>query len=172
METLTIVFDLDDTLIHSHHDKPQNSENMKMINVGGKKYWVELRKGMREILNKFKSNARIILYTASTEDYATEIIKLIEQNGKIFTEVFSRQHCEQMNGKYMKNINLVGTNHKRIICIDDNQRMWNSLENVYECKQFVGGFDEEFHIIEKLLFTCIFKDDVRDVIFEYTFCHR
>ena len=169
---LIVVFDLDDTLIHCHTKQPQrNKESIQQIIVDGNKYWIELRRGMKESLQRLKQKYKIILYTASHANYANEIIKLIEQEDVIFSEVYSRNNCELKNGIFIKNIDLISKNYKRIVCIDDNPSVWNESNNVYICKKYKGGFDDEFVRIEQLLSSCNVNDDVRDVIYEYSFCY-
>lgn len=166
---LIVVFDLDNTLIHCHTQKPSKKESIKQITIDGHEYWIELRKGMKESLNRLKNHYRLVLYTASQDNYVNEIMKVFEQENISFNEIYSRNNCELKDGKLYKNIDIVGKNKKRIVCIDDNPRVWNEMDNVYSCRKYYGGSDDEFVKIESLISSCNYNDDVRDVIYEYTF---
>jgi TFIIF-interacting CTD phosphatase-like protein len=60
------------------------------------------------------------LFTASTKAYADPIIDAIDPHGYI-TGRFYRDNCQIINGKYIKQMEVVTKNLAKLIIIDDSE---------------------------------------------------
>ncbi|EAL51034.2 NLI interacting factor family phosphatase [Entamoeba histolytica HM-1:IMSS-B] len=150
---LLVVFDLDDTLIHTHINTNNlciNSSDIFTIRVNEIKYYCEVRKGVVETLERLSKQFRIMIYTASKKEYADQVVSHLEKNCKLFSKILYREDCLEEEGFIYKTIHNINYNVKRIICIDDNPSAWKKLENVYVCKKYNGGIDDEMIDIENI----------------------
>ncbi|EDR23867.1 carboxy-terminal domain RNA polymerase II polypeptide A small phosphatase, putative [Entamoeba dispar SAW760] len=149
---LLVVFDLDDTLIHTHISNNSaciDSSDAFTIRVNEIKYCCEVRKGVIETLERLSKRFQIMIYTASRKEYADQVVNHLEKNCKLFSKILYREDCLEEEGLIYKTIHNINYNVKRIICIDDNPSAWKKLENVYVCKKYNGGIDDEMRDIEK-----------------------
>ena len=62
-----LVFDLDETLIHSKELPEKGIKHQLMFNIGDEKYYVYIRPGVYNLLNKIIDNYDLAVYTAATK---------------------------------------------------------------------------------------------------------
>lgn len=91
-----LVFDMDETLIHCIIDYDENTVSDVKIPVQGStdihyKY-VNLRPYVIEVLLELSSLYYIVLFTASTQDYADPILNYLEKDHKLLQHRFYRNH--------------------------------------------------------------------------------
>ncbi|KRX14989.1 RNA polymerase II subunit A C-terminal domain phosphatase [Trichinella nelsoni] len=77
---LTVVFDLDSTLIYSTKEK-QFSNQEKIDSI---KYYVAIRPHCREVLQTVKSVANMMVYSAGKPKYVNQIVQLLDPERKLF----------------------------------------------------------------------------------------
>ena len=129
--SLTIVLDLDETLINYRH-----------IDKGNQKGILKLRPCLFEFLDTIQSlNIEIILFTASIKEYADPLIDQIEIKKKYFNYRLYRQHSVIMNNDFIKDLSLIGKkNLKKIIIVDNNEiNFMLQKENGILIKSYNGG---------------------------------
>ena len=129
--SLTIVLDLDETLINYRH-----------IDKGNQKGILKLRPCLFEFLDTLQSlNIEIILFTASIKEYADPLIDQIETKKKYFNFRLYRQHSVIMNNDFIKDLSLIGKkNLKKIIIVDNNEiNFMLQKENGILIKSYNGG---------------------------------
>lgn len=54
-----------------------------------------------------KSLFNLVLFTASTHDYAIKILQFLEQDEKYFGTLLSREHCSNLDGNYVKDLRVI-----------------------------------------------------------------
>jgi len=150
---LTVIFDLDETLIHTHVNETNYSDDIIKINVDGKEYITSVRPGVRSLLNKLAGKYELILYTASEECYASQIIKNLESDCKIFDYKLYQNDCKFKFGRLYKSLSHIGRDNNRTLVFDDSEIVWNNEERIFKCKPYSGGNDDKEveriqHIIE------------------------
>ena len=134
MENKLLILDMDETLMHTvHYYEGPEGENKEIkdpydakipIIYSEKKtkyLFVNFRPYIKEILTKLKSLYRIVVFTASLQNYADAILNHLDPNYEIFENRYYRNHCyntkdritvkdlrlfEQFNSKNDKNWNL------------------------------------------------------------------
>ncbi len=99
----TLVIDLDETLIYF------NQEN----NI------LKYRPFMDTFLNAVKQYYQLVIFTASSKDYADVLIKQIENKNCLFSYCLYRQHLTLFNGRMIKDISRMGREMSKIIIIDN-----------------------------------------------------
>lgn len=122
MKLELIVLDIDETLIHTETCEPDYYDFKFLLD--SKIYFVTKRPYLDDFLSYLKSNYKIGVFTTSTEDYASEILKTIGLDKldflydrsrcteKYFPEVF--QSCYIKRLSKIKNVDL-----DRTVIIDD-----------------------------------------------------
>jgi Dullard-like phosphatase family protein len=116
---LTLVLDLDETLIHSSPTAcpdadfsiPSESQGQQSIS------YVRLRPGLAAFLQRISHLYEIVIYTASVESYARTIITQFDTNCLI-TMLFTREHCQKVEGVWVKDLNKIAKNLGNIVLVD------------------------------------------------------
>ncbi len=141
----TLVIDLDETLIHSlakggrmssgHMVEvklnapvlaPVSSTDNRPTAIIGPQhpilYYVHKRPHCDEFLRKVCKWYKLVVFTASVQEYADPVIDWLEQERKFFVGRYYRQHCTYRNGAYIKDLSSVEPDLSRV-CILDNSPM-------------------------------------------------
>ncbi|KAL1232833.1 CTD small phosphatase-like protein [Trichinella spiralis] len=106
---LTVVFDLDSTLIYSTREKLfSNQEKIDSI-----RYFVAIRPHCREVLQAVREVANMMVYSAGTPKYVRHIVQLLDPEGKLFDKVLNRNNCKVKNDMYIKDLKKTGCMLKR-----------------------------------------------------------
>jgi CTD nuclear envelope phosphatase 1 len=138
----TLVIDLDETLIHSFAKGGRLSSG-QMIEVklntpvalastpGGEPasvlgpqhpilYYVHKRPYCDEFLRKISKWYKLVVFTASVQEYADPVINYLEQEKKYFAERYYRQHCTLRNGAYIKDLSTVEPDLSKVMILDNS----------------------------------------------------
>jgi hypothetical protein len=105
---LTIVFDLDETLVFNRHedDRPATI----------RPHAIQVLRALRQI-----PGLEIVLWTASTREAALPALRQLEQDGLIFDEVIYRDHRWMFdNTNYVKDLRRLGRNLQRVVMIENS----------------------------------------------------
>jgi CTD nuclear envelope phosphatase 1 len=151
----TLVIDLDETLIHSFAKGGRLSSG-QMIEVklntpvalastpGGQPasvlgpqhpilYYVHKRPYCDEFLRKISKWYKLVVFTASVQEYADPVINYLEQEKKYFAARYYRQHCTLRNGAYIKDLSTVEPDLSKVMILDNSpvsyvfhEGMWSS----------------------------------------------
>jgi CTD small phosphatase-like protein 2 len=125
LKTKTIVFDLDETLIHSVDDV--NTENPQLLIpikfsddpeplIAG----VNIRPYAKECLMEANQNFQVIVFTASEQEYADPIIDVLDPEGTLIQARYYRQHCVRANDCYIKDLRIFHERSLADIILVDN----------------------------------------------------
>ncbi len=108
---LTIVLDLDETLIrYDINDAKFNEKNLIK------------RPYLDEFLScLLKAKCELIIFTASSQEYADPLIDQIEINKKYFSKRLYRQHTVLIGDNYVKDISKLGRDLTKIIIVDNEK---------------------------------------------------
>lgn len=141
----TLVIDLDETLIHSlAKGGRMSSGHMVEVKLNAPVlapvssianhpapiigpqhpilYYVHKRPHCDEFLRKVCKWYKLVVFTASVQEYADPVIDWLEQERKFFVGRYYRQHCTFRNGAYIKDLSSVEPDLSRV-CILDNSPM-------------------------------------------------
>lgn len=123
---LSVVLDLDETLIHTHY-QPQRPHDFEVM-VPGRKAgstvvaYIKKRPGVDAFLEWLhKENFDLSLYTAGTTAYATAILKVLDPE-RIISNRFCRDKCVKapVPQVYWKDLKIVNKNLTRVVLVDNN----------------------------------------------------
>ena len=137
----TLVLDLDETLIHSlakggrmssgHMVEVKLSTPMTTaLTPGGPPtmlgpqhpilYYVHKRPHCDEFLRKVCKWFKLVVFTASVQEYADPVIDWLEQERKFFQARYYRQHCTFRNGAYIKDLSAVEPDLSKVMILDNS----------------------------------------------------
>ncbi|TNV83688.1 hypothetical protein FGO68_gene5131 [Halteria grandinella] len=101
-KTKTIVFDIDETLLHAKtrpHEFPGGEYDEEIwVNLHGghqQRLFLSFRPYLQEMLRKLKPNFELILFTAGTEEYANTVQRTLEKHEQFFDLILSREECQK-----------------------------------------------------------------------------
>lgn len=142
---LSLVVDLDQTIIHAcieptigewqRDPNNPNYESVKEVRsfqlnddgprglASGCWYYIKLRPGLEEFLQKIADKYELHVYTMGTRAYALNIAKLVDPQQKLFgNRVISRDENGSMTAKSLQRLFPVSTN--MVVIIDDRADVW------------------------------------------------
>ncbi|KAK8892432.1 hypothetical protein M9Y10_029660 [Tritrichomonas musculus] len=165
---LTVILDLDNTLISSFILKPDSNmcDFLFSLQDGNQTSTIGVikRPNVDTFLMALSKYATIYLFTAAKKEYVSEIIRQIDPIGTYFTKIFTREHCIQVGDKkFKKDYSICGTNMSRTLIVDDiPDNFKDYANNGISVKPFVGGINDDdlARVFKKIiLLSCL--EDVR-----------
>jgi CTD nuclear envelope phosphatase 1 len=135
----TLILDLDETLIHSlakggrmssghmvevKLNAPVGLTSSPNAPVIGPQhpilYYVHKRPHCDEFLRKVCQWYKLVVFTASVQEYADPVIDWLEQERKFFQGRYYRQHCTFRNGAYIKDLSSIEPDLSRVAILDNS----------------------------------------------------
>lgn len=137
----TLVLDLDETLIHSLAKGGRMSSGHMVevklatpvtaavapgetITTLGPQhpilYYVHKRPHCDEFLRKVCKWYRLVVFTASVQEYADPVIDWLEQERKFFQARYYRQHCTLRNDAFIKDLSSVEPDLSKVMILDNS----------------------------------------------------
>lgn len=145
-----IMLDLDETLVRAEPYVFGKSYNdIISVKVGEdqhQSFGVFVRPFTQEFLEVISRNHRLVVYTASVQEYAEKIVQVIDPNKQFFDQILSRQHCTFINGMFVKNLNIAsqyGVQLENVIIVDNYVHSYAlHLDQGIPIKPFYGSKDD------------------------------
>ena len=168
---LTIVLDLDRTLIYSEleeseeeeeecdeEEEEKNKQNPDNENI-------ILRPGLYQFLeNLMNLKCELIIFTSSAKQRADIIIDKIEKNEKYFNQRLYREHCSLMGAAYVKDISKLGRDLSKTIIIDNDLGcFYLQQENGILIKTFSGKQTDKYLMNLYAILNKIIKSSFLDI---------
>ena len=158
---LTLVLDLDETIISFHYKDNNKKEGI-----------LNFRPGLKLFLEEISKLYEIIIFTCATKEYASPILDKIEKDKKYFSARLYREHNVLINNEYIKDISLLGRNIEKIIIVDNLiQNFRLQKENGILISWYCGDNDNDNTLfnLQKLLIRIYDEreDDVRNLLKKY-----
>jgi CTD small phosphatase-like protein 2 len=112
LKPLTLVLDLDETLMSFVYTREKTGQGL-----------LRMRPYLYNFLNSVKEYYELIIFTASTQNYADSILDAIEEfKGQFFSYRLYRNHCSILNNDFVKDISLIGRDLSKTIIVDNMQQ--------------------------------------------------
>ncbi|RMZ90442.1 hypothetical protein DV736_g2339, partial [Chaetothyriales sp. CBS 134916] len=83
-------------------------------------YYVHKRPHCDEFLKKVCKWYRLVIFTASVQEYADPVIDWLEQERKYFAGRYYRQHCTFRNGAYIKDLSSIEPDLSKVVILDNS----------------------------------------------------
>jgi len=119
-----LVFDLDETLIHTlpskRNDEADKLVEVKRLHEDMLQVGFKIRPGYLEIISQLKPLYNLVIMTSSVECYAEAVYKAIDPKKSIFQLMLAKGHCINYSGKMVKDLRIFeGVPLADIIIVDN-----------------------------------------------------
>jgi len=106
---ITVVLDLDETLVHCNVDSSENADFKFPVKFGDVNYMISarVRPHLKRFLKNIAKKFEVIVFTASQKAYADELLNLIDPKGQYIKHRMFRESCLQVDGNYLKDLNVL-----------------------------------------------------------------
>ncbi|KAJ1765728.1 hypothetical protein EV179_000004 [Coemansia sp. RSA 487] len=162
---ITLVLDLDETLVHCALTKVESPDLVFPVEYNGFNYnvYCRLRPGYREFLEKASQLFEVVIFTASQQVYADRLLNLIDPDRRYIRHRLFRDSCVYVNTNYVKDLGILGRDMTKMVLVDNcpqafayQQSNGIPIESWYEDKN-----DRELMRLMEFLQTLVGEDDVR-----------
>ncbi|EDW85638.1 uncharacterized protein Dwil_GK23052 [Drosophila willistoni] len=179
----TLVLDLDETLIHSCYNDPDTNDSvgcsqvpdravpdyMMTVNIeeaSSITFQVYKRPHVDEFLDFVSKWYDLVIYTASLEEYASEVVDRLDAGRGILPRRFYRQHCRSSTTILCKDLNLVNEDLCSTFIIDNSPNAYRDFpENAIPIKTYIyDPSDKELAKLLPFLDALRFTKDVRTIL--------
>jgi len=155
---LTLVLDLDETLVHSKaiNDGSQHDYSFSMpLRFPPRstcEVFVRKRPHLDEFLSRVSPSFELVVFTASGRPYAEPVLKFLDPSGNIFSHALFYDATTLVRGHYLKDLRLLGRDLSKTLIVD-NSPQWFAfqLDNGVPIPSFVGD-DADDHLLRLLPF--------------------
>ncbi|EPY26805.1 nuclear lim interactor-interacting factor-like protein [Strigomonas culicis] len=154
-ERITLVLDVDETLLHStetpksecRYDAHFEVEHESTVH----RVYVKFRPYLLEFLDLVCTRFEVVIFTASVSSYCNCVMDIIDPRGKLGSLRLFREHCTKRNGSYIKDLFLLGRELSKIVIIDNSPTAYLFQQrNAIPIKTWTG--DENDTELLKLFF--------------------
>ncbi|KAG7271714.1 hypothetical protein CRUP_001298, partial [Coryphaenoides rupestris] len=131
-----LVLDLDETLIHSHHDgvlrptvrpgTPPDFILKVVIDKHPVRFFVHKRPHVDFFLEVVSQWYELVVFTASMEIYGSAVADKLDNNRNILKRRYYRQHCTLDLGSYIKDLSVVHADLSSIVILDNSPGAYRS----------------------------------------------
>eukprot|EP00470_Lotharella_oceanica_P013829 CAMPEP_0170199306 /NCGR_PEP_ID=MMETSP0040_2-20121228/69266_1 /TAXON_ID=641309 /ORGANISM="Lotharella oceanica, Strain CCMP622" /LENGTH=309 /DNA_ID=CAMNT_0010449413 /DNA_START=2971 /DNA_END=3900 /DNA_ORIENTATION=- len=183
MKLITVVLDMDETLLHSEFETLNNSfrqsEDRKVVGdakVPDMEFIMKLdggaraervrvfkRPGLDSFLEWLHEKFEIVVFTAAIPEYASPVLDFIDPKGRIAHRLYRSSTCTFNGQPYVKDISQLGRAMERVVLVDNNPlAMIACPDNAIPiASYFDEDGDRELQAMAKLLSELLLYPDVR-----------
>ncbi|KAL9236882.1 hypothetical protein vseg_011499 [Gypsophila vaccaria] len=165
---VTLVLDLDETLVHSTLEPCEKADftftvffNMKEHTV-----YVKERPHLRSFLKRVAEMFEIVVFTASQSIYAEQLLDILDSDRNLISGRAYRESCIFSDGSYTKDLTVLGLDLAKVAIIDNSPQVFRlQVNNGIPIKSwFDDPADNELVSLIPFLETLVYADDVRPLI--------
>lgn len=179
-----LVLDLDETLIHSHHDgvlrqtvKPGTPPDFILkvtIDRHPVRFFVHKRPHVDFFLDIVSKWYELVVFTASMEIYGTAVADKLDTKEGILRRRYYRQHCTLEFGSYTKDLSAICSDLQSVFILDNSPGAYRAYpDNAIPIKSwFNDPSDTALLNLLPVLDALRFVSDVRSVLSRNREAHR
>lgn len=180
----TMVLDLDETLIHSHHDgvlrqtvKPGTPPDFVLkvvIDRHPVRFFVHKRPHVDYFLDIVSQWYDLVVFTASMEIYGAAVADKLDSGRGILKRRYYRQHCHLDYGSYTKDLSAISIDLSSVFILDNSPGAYRAYpDNAIPIKSwFSDPTDTALLNLLPVLDALRFVSDVRSVLSRNLHLHR
>ncbi|XP_073969137.1 CTD nuclear envelope phosphatase 1-like protein dullard isoform X2 [Rhodnius prolixus] len=179
-----LVLDLDETLIHSHHEPNARQLNKTatppdfvlkvVIERNPVRFFVHKRPHVDFFLDIVSQWYELVVFTASMEIYGAGVADKLDNNRGILKRRYYRQHCTPDLGTYTKDLSAVTADLSSVFILDNSPGAYRSYpDNAIPIKSwFADPMDTALLNLLPVLDALRFTQDVRSVLSRNLHLHK
>lgn len=172
----TLVLDLDETLIHSHHDgvqrqtvRPGTPPDFVLrvtIDHHPIRFFVHKRPHVDFFLECVSQWYDLVVFTASMEIYGAAVADNLDRNRGVLNRRYFRQHCTLDFGSYTKDLSIVNEDLSSVFILDNSPGAYRyNPDNAIPIKSwFADPSDTALLNLLPMLDALRFVSDVRSIL--------
>ncbi|KAL3616948.1 hypothetical protein CASFOL_039342 [Castilleja foliolosa] len=165
---ITLVLDLDETLVHSKLDRCDDADFTFSVFLDMKEHtvYVKQRPHLMTFLKRVAEMFEIVVFTASLSIYAKQLLDILDPDGKIISRRAYRESCTISDGNYTKDLTILGVDLAKVAIIDNSPQVFRlQVNNGIPIKSwFNDPTDTALISLLPFLETLVDVDDVRPII--------
>ena len=157
-----LIFDMDETLIAAKFagNIPAGFETTFKFPFKDTEISVRLRPYVLDSLQKLSALYELVVFTAGEQEYADHILDYIDPKNTIFKKRLYRQHCIQIDGFYVKDLEIIldwiPEKRDSVIIVDNSILSFAfDLDNGVPINSYMGNEEDD----KELLFLFAFLED-------------
>jgi len=120
---ITLVLDLDETLVHSSTMGGEQLPNTTRFHVNFCDQVYTVDAGIRPHAEKFIQEVgkifEVVVFTASMKVYADEICRILDPSSQLIKQRLYREHCLFYDPNYLKDLDILGRDPRQVIIVDN-----------------------------------------------------
>ena len=119
----TIIFDLDETLVHCVDDDRAEADVVVDVDFGNGEIipiGFNIRPYAREVLQEACKYFEVVVFTASQKPYADSILDYLDPDQNLIHHRLYRENCLMVEGVYMKDLRILNNRRIQDLVIVDN----------------------------------------------------
>lgn len=168
---LTVVLDLDETLIHTELTAVPAANQISTLRYNETTcvFYVLHRPWLLEFLSAASSLFELVLFTASEKAYAEQILNFIDKDRKYLKHRLYRDSCVEVQGNYVKDLAILGRDLSQVVIVDNSLIAFAmNLENGIHIRSWYDDpNDRELFTVFELLNRLQYAEDVRPALRNY-----
>ncbi|KAL5221726.1 hypothetical protein ABZP36_026439 [Zizania latifolia] len=168
LKQVTLVLDLDETLVHSTLDHCENADFTLQVffNMKNHTVYVRQRPYLKMFLEKVAQMFELVIFTASQRIYAEQLIDRLDPDGRLISHRMYRESCIFSGGCYTKDLTILGVDLAKVVIVDNTPQVFQlQVDNGIPIKSwFDDPSDQELVELLPFLETLVGVEDVRPII--------
>ncbi|KAG8077313.1 hypothetical protein GUJ93_ZPchr0007g3561 [Zizania palustris] len=139
LKQVTLVLDLDETLVHSALDHCENADFTLQVffNMKNHTVYVRQRPYLKMFLEKVAQMFELVIFTASQRIYAEQLIDRLDPDGRLISRRMYRESCIFSGGCYTKDLTILGVDLTKVVIVDNTPQVARLLQNTTELFPFL-----------------------------------
>ena len=119
---ISLVLDLDETLVHCSIEPIPRPDLIFPVNFNGVEYQVHVRKRphLEAFLEAVAKKFEVTVFTASQQVYAERLLNLLDPQRRLVKYRLYRDACLNLDGNYLKDLSVLGRDLAQTIIVDNS----------------------------------------------------
>nr|XP_034922432.1 uncharacterized protein LOC118054816 isoform X2 [Populus alba] len=167
-KSITLVLDLDETLVHStlEHCDDADFTFTVFFNMKEHTVYVKQRPHVHTFLERVAEMFEVVIFTASQSIYAAQLLDMLDPDRKLISRRIYRESCIFSDGSYTKDLTVLGVDLAKVAIIDNSPQVFRlQVNNGIPIKSwFSDSSDCALISLLPFLETLVDADDVRPII--------